>query len=80
MKRKFEGEEITLPDKEWDEKVSSNACLTSDVILSASTKEREVKVVVHPHYCACEYSIKLNLFTFGKIKLQIPFTVIAPPA
>lgn len=80
MKRKFEGREISLPDKEWDEKVSTNRWLSSDVILSARTKEHKVKAVIHPSYCACEYRAKLNLFTFGKIKVQLPFTVIAPPA
>lgn len=80
MKRKFEGIEISLPDKEWDEKVSTNCWLSSDIILSALTKEHKVKAVIHPFYCACEYRIKLNLFTFGKIKVQLPFTVIAPPA
>ena len=80
MKRKFEGVEISLPNREWDEKVSTNRWLSSDVILSALTKEHKVKAVMHPSYCACEYRIKLNLFTFGKIKAQLPFTVIAPPA
>lgn len=80
MKRKFEGVEISLPDKEWDEQVSTNRWLSSDVILSAVTKEHKVKAVIHSSYCACEYRIKLNLFTFGKIKVQLPFTVIAPPA
>ena len=80
MKRKFEGVEISLPDNEWDEKVSTNRWLSSDVILSTVTKEHKVKAVIHPSYCACEYRIKLNLFTFGKIKVQLPFTVIAPPA
>jgi len=80
MKRRFEGKEISLPDKEWDEKVSENIWLSSDIILSAVTEERKVSAVVHPFYCACEYKIKLNLFTFGKIKFHLPFTVIAPPA
>lgn len=80
MKRKFEGKEISLPSKEWDEKVSTSRWLSSDVILSALTKEHKVKAVIHPFYCACEYRIKLNLFTFGKIKVKLPFTVIAPPA
>lgn len=80
MKRKFEGKEISLPSKEWDEKVSMSRWLSSDVILSALTKEHKVKAVIHPFYCACEYRIKLNLFTFGKIKVKLPFTVIAPPA
>lgn len=80
MKRKFEGMEITLPNKEWDEKVSANRWLSSDVILSALIKEHKVKAVIHPSYCACEYRMKLNLFTFDKIKVQLPFTVIAPPA
>ncbi len=80
MKRRFEGKEISLPNKEWDEKVSTNGWLSSDIILSALTKEHKVKAVIHPSYCACEYRIKLNLFTFGKIKVQLPFTVIAPPA
>jgi len=80
MKKRFEGKEVSLPNREWDEKVSANGWLSSDVILSAITKERKVKAVIHPSYCACEYRMKLNLFTFGKIKLQFPFTVIAPPA
>ena len=80
MKRKFEGKEISLPSKEWDERVSEKVWLSSDMILSAITEERKVSAVIHSCYCACEYKIKLNLFTFGKIKLHLPFTVIAPPA
>lgn len=80
MKRKFEGVEISLPNKEWDEKVSMNRWLSSEVILSALTEEHKVKAIIHPSYCACEYKMKLNLFTYGKIQVQLPFTVIAPPA
>lgn len=80
MKKKFEGMEISLPNNEWDEKVYANRWLSSNIILSALTKEHKVKAVIHPSYCACEYKMKLNLFTFGKIKVQLPFIVIAPPA
>jgi len=80
MKKKFEGKVISLPDNEWDKKVSANRWLSSDVILSTVTKEHKVKAIIHSSYCACEYKMKLNLFTFGKIKIQFPFTVIAPPA
>ena len=80
MRRKFEGPEIQLPDEGWDERVSANRSLASDVLLSAATTEHLVEAVLHPSYCACEYKIKLNIFTFSRMKIHLPFTVIAPPA
>lgn len=80
MRRKFEGLEIILPDQAWEERVVANQYLTSDVILNATTPEHRVKAILHPSYCACEYKIKLNILTFSRLKINLPFTVIAPPA
>jgi hypothetical protein len=80
MRGKFEGREIQLPSRQWDERVSANRYLLSDVILSAVTKEHRVKAMLHPSFCACEYKVKLNILTFSRLKINLPFTVIAPPA
>ena len=80
MRRKFEGLEVPLPDLLWDERVIANQYLASHVILNATTPEHRVKAILHPSYCACEYKIKLNLLTFSRLKINLPFTVIAPPA
>lgn len=80
MRRKFEGQEILLPSQDWDERVSTNRWLNSDVLLSTLTPEHKVKAILHPSYCACECKIKLNLLTFSRMKINLPFVMIAPPA
>ncbi len=39
----------------------------------------KVNVVNNKQYIYCNYKTKINIFTFGKFKLNLPFTVIAPP-
>ncbi len=80
MRRKFEAREILLPNQDWDERVAANRWLKSDVLLCTLTPEHKVKAILHPSYCACECKIKLNLLTFSRMKINLPFVMISPPA
>ena len=80
MKKKFSGEEVSPTSDIWADNIHSAKWLSGRVIELAQTVEHEMKTYVHPDYSACEYKMKLNIFTFGKLKLNIAFTVIAPPA
>lgn len=41
--------------------------------------EHKVDIIKNEKYIYCKYKTKINIFTFGKLKLNLPFTVIAPP-
>jgi len=79
MKKTFEGqihEEIPL---DWDLKTAKNPWLNSLVLNAAKNSSNKFFLVTHPNYCCCEYKQTINLFTFGRLKFSIPFTVIGPP-
>ena len=76
MKKKFKG----IIHKEIPDNTEINKWLNSDrlrVLRGAS--DTPFSVVTHPEYSCVEYRMKLNLFTFGKLKCHIPMTVIGPP-
>ena len=79
MKKKFRGKLISPSSDIWAENVRGAKWLSADVIELAQTEEHKISTYVHPDYSACEYKLKLNIFSFGKLRLNIPFTVIAPP-
>lgn len=41
--------------------------------------DHKVEIIHREKYTYCSYKLPLNLFTFGKFYLNLPFTVIAPP-
>ncbi len=64
---------------DWDE-LSGGELLSAAVLdVLKEVSDTEFSCVVHPAYVCTEYRMKLNIFTFGKLRLRIPFTVIAPP-
>ena len=63
----------------WAKETSGAKWLSGNIIMLAQTPEHEIKTYTHPDYSACEYKLKLNVFSFGKLKLKVPFNVIAPP-
>lgn len=79
MKKSFKGKEIAPKSDIWQEKSYGAKYLSADIILLSSTEEHIIKAYIHPEYAVCEYKLKLNIFSFGKLKFNIPFTVIAPP-
>ena len=79
MKKKFKAYEVSPLSVEWARNTEYAKWLSGGTIVLAGTDEHEIKTFVHPDYFACEYRIKLNIFSFGRLKFNIPFTVIAPP-
>lgn len=41
--------------------------------------EHKVDIITTEKYIYCKYNQKINIFTFGKLKLNLPFIIIAPP-
>lgn len=41
--------------------------------------DHEFDIITTDKYIYCKYNQKINIFTFGKLKLNLPFTIIAPP-
>jgi len=79
MKKLFRGKRLnSIPDS-WDILTSDNVWINSKLLKSAEMNEKPFSIITHQKYCCCEYTQSLNLFSFGKLKLKIPFTVIAPP-
>lgn len=79
MKNSFKGINVSAKSDDWVKKTSGASWLSYNIILHSSTNEHLVKTYSHPEYVACEYMQRINIFSFGRFKLDIPFTVIAPP-
>lgn len=57
--------------------VKSNLRYLNESILE--NIEHKVEIVHTEKYTYCYYKLPLNLFTFGNLKFNLPFTVVAPP-
>ncbi|MFA5561817.1 MAG: hypothetical protein WDA00_04175 [Eubacteriales bacterium] len=79
MKQRFEAQAVPPDSQLWLEGTRDHRWLSGDVVRLAHTPEHPCTTYVHPAYAACEYPLKLNLFSFGKCRLHLPFTVVAPP-
>jgi len=79
MKKIFKGQLYKQIPQNWDELTKENPWLNSQVLTSAEYSNTPFSLVTHPNYCCCEYKQVLNIFSFGRFKLNLPFTVIAPP-
>lgn len=55
--------------KIWNENFISSACLSDKTFTIVQTNEYEY----------CYYRKKMNIFSFGRFSLSLPFTIIAPP-
>jgi len=79
MKKSFEGKiHLDVPD-DWDTLAKKTPLPASTLETLKTASGTVFHCVVHPEYVCTEYNMKLNLFTFGRLRLNIPFTVIAPP-
>ena len=80
MKEKFEGAIHKEIPAGWDCRTGENPLLNSRLLsILKEANPNEFRMVMHSDYCCCEYKIKMNIFTFSKIKLDVAMHVIAPP-
>ena len=76
MKKIFEGIECS----ELNEFFGYTMIREKALFAAAIHRDTPYKLVVGRKYKCCEYQKSMNIFSFGKAKLNLPFTVIAPPA
>lgn len=76
MKKTFLGIECSDPDAFFPENNIEEKAIFSAAIF----RDTPYKLMVGKGYRCCEYEKKMNIFSFGKAKLTLPFTIIAPPA
>ncbi|TYQ14880.1 UNVERIFIED_CONTAM: hypothetical protein Cloal_1269 [Acetivibrio alkalicellulosi] len=79
MKKVFEGEVFEDCPDEWEKRIDNSFWLKPDILEASKYRDTSFRYVVHKKYICCEYTKKINLFTFGKFKLNIPITFIALP-
>lgn len=80
MKKIFLGERHNTCPPHWDKRIGGNPFLHSAVLNAARHSDTPFSYVTHREYICCEYKSKLNLFTFGRLRLEIPMTVVGLPA
>lgn len=53
-----------------------------DAALYRAARHRDApyRLVAGEGFSCCEYRLRLNIFTFGRAELRLPFTIIGPPA
>jgi hypothetical protein len=51
----------------------------SATLAAARHSDTPLFYVTHPAYLCCEYQTRMNLFTFGKLNLRVPITVVGLP-
>ena len=79
-KKIFEGTFHSDPPPGWDEGARGHPALSSHALKSLKgSSDTPFSLVTHPDYQACEYKMRMNLFTFGRGSFSLPFTVVAPP-
>ncbi len=79
MKKSFSGVYVDSNTSEWKEKTKETPHLNHKFITSADGDMRVKSVLGHDYLC-CYYRAMVNVFTFSKFKLKMPFRVIAPAA
>lgn len=80
MRKTFLGKRHNTCPPYWDKQIGGNPFLHSAVLNAARHSDTPFYYVTHREYICCEYKSKLNLFTFGKLRLEIPMTVVGLPA
>lgn len=79
-KRKcFEGELHQECPPQWEARVGDQYWLSREILECCKWSDTPFFYVIHKDYMCCEYRRKINIFTFGKAKLEIPVTVIGLP-
>jgi hypothetical protein len=75
MKKTFEGVECRDLDVFFGQEMTEQKAMFA----AATHRDIPYKLIMGEGYRCCEYKKRINIFSFGKIKLLLPFTVIAPP-
>ena len=76
MKKTFQGIECGDLDDFFGQKMTAEKA----IFAAAIYRDTPYKLVIGAGYSCCEYKKRINIFSFGKAKFALPFTVIAPPA
>lgn len=79
MKKEFETKEYNLPPETYMEKIEKEYNITREAITSIFDEKRKVRFVEGEYFYAFEYKMNMNILSFGKFKLKLPFTVVALP-
>ena len=76
MKKKIEGTITTDAPSDW----KGSGRLDKEVLKKLQgASNTSFRYVTHPDYRCIEYDMRLNLFSFGRLKLNVNFTVIGLP-
>jgi len=80
MKKTFEGTIHKKVPENWNQLISGNFWMNKKVldIIKISSNTAFV-CVTHQDYVCCEYKMLMNIFSFNKFRLSIPFNVIGLP-
>ncbi|MHB1454782.1 MAG: GNAT family N-acetyltransferase [Saccharofermentanales bacterium] len=79
MKKNFEGVSSKEIPAGWDDSVSGNPWMKAEVLTDLKNAGCEVSLIVHKDYVCCEYRMKLNILTFSRLTLSLPFWVVGLP-
>lgn len=75
----FQGEIDKECPPRWEERIGKQYWLSPSVLECCKWSDTPFSYVVHEDYICCEYRRKMNVFTFGKAKVEIPVTVVGLP-
>jgi hypothetical protein len=75
MKRTFQGTECRDLDVFFGQEMTEERA----IFAAAIHRDAPYRLLLGEGYRCCEYQKKMNIFSFGKAKLTLPFTIIAPP-
>jgi hypothetical protein len=75
MKKTFQGIECDNLDAFFGQDMTEEKA----IFAAAIYRDTPYKLIMGQGYKCCEYQKKINIFSFGKAKLSLPFTIIAPP-
>jgi hypothetical protein len=76
MKKTFQGIECSNLDAFFGQEMPEEKAIFD----AATNRDTPYKLFVGEGYRCCEYKKRINIFSFGKARLTLPFTVVAPPA
>jgi hypothetical protein len=75
MKKTYQGIECTDLDAFFGQDMTAEKA----IFAAATHRDNPYKLILGDGYKCCEYKKNINIFSFGKAKLNLPFTIIAPP-
>ena len=78
-KNGFQGTIHSTAPAHWEEAIGNCPWLRGDVLKAASYSDTPFRYVTHSEYACCEYSMRMNLFTFSKARVELPVTVVGMP-